>query len=95
MRDCLAALFSAGVKHARFQATAAGMSRRGHVILTEVETPIGDEPYCWVLPSQSKWLPPMGETSEFIADIAPYWKEKFPSMERDFTLVNLRPVWGV
>ncbi len=91
MRDHLQALAAAGIRRARFSARAAGISPRGHVILEDLASPVGDSQHCWVDPADTKELPPLGRVASFIATIQPYERDD-PSI--DYALTNIRLLEG-
>ena len=77
MRPELAALRKAGITRARFSARYSGRSRRGHIRLSDVQTPIGGcMDHAWIRPRQ--WhgpLPAPGARVEFRAQIECYWRD--------------------
>lgn len=91
MRSGLRSLLSAGVSRARFSAIFAGVSRQGHIILTDIKGPAISFPYTWA--SQSAWkgrlhLP--GDEVHFEASIEAY-EHKYTG-EADFGFDDIREV---
>lgn len=87
MRAELAALQG---QRCRFEATYAGRSRRGHVILKDVLGPACEAEHVWV--RQTDWntrLPPVGCRIELVGTVVPYWRD---DGAKDFGLIACREV---
>lgn len=88
MRSSLAAIQG---QRCRFSAIFAGRSRRGNLILKNVQGPACDEvQHVWI--RGRDWatrLPPVGSRIELVGTVVPYWHE---GGEKDFCLIACREV---
>ena len=87
MRSALAALQG---QRCRFEATYAGRSRKGHVILRDVLGPACEAEHIWV--KRQDWstrLPRPGHRIELVGTVMPYWHE---DGRKDYNLIACREV---
>lgn len=93
MRAELAALRGAGIRRARFSGTVQKIDRsRGHIVLFDVQTPLGPMGHAWVRQGHWHALPPhKGDRVEFLANIASYLKS---DGTEDFGLFNVQILEG-
>jgi hypothetical protein len=87
MRSRLASLQRRGRFH--ISARFAGISRRGHIILEDVETPAGREPHLWV--EFGQWhgqLPLPGDRVRAEAEVRTYFSENVGAF--DLGLADVR-----
>jgi len=85
MRPALAAMYRAGIRAAQFRALYGGRTAKGHVVLNNIETPLGDWlDHIWI--RNSEWSGSQyrhGLPISVIASIEPYWRAD-GSMELGF-----------
>jgi len=91
MKPALAAMYWAGIRAAQFRALYGGRTTKGHVVLTDVETPAGAVlDHVWI--RYGHWHGPAyrpGRPVEFLATLEPYWHE---DGSQDIGLYNVRVV---
>ena len=93
MRTELAALRGAGIRRARFSGRVEKLDRsKGHIVLSDVETPLGPIGHAWIRQGHWHALPPhQGYQVEFLANIASYLKA---DGSEDFGLFNVQVLEG-
>lgn len=76
MRPALDAMRRAGIRRARFSALYGGRTAAGHVVLNDIETPLGDWlDHIWIRNSVwSGFQCRHGLPISVIASIEPYWR---------------------